>query len=104
MIRVLTASYYIGMIILLAGILLALTEKPYAVYLYGIGLLPVLGIRVFNFIVAKPENKRKNLIMVVSGIMLAIAGVAIYMGKSWWIVFIAISAILDFYISFRKFS
>lgn len=83
---------------------MAITENPYAVYAYGVGLLPVLGIRVLNFIVAKPENKRKNLILVLSGIMLAIAGVAIYLGKSWYIVFIALSAIFDFYISFRKFS
>lgn len=104
MMKFLTASYYIGMIILLTGILFALTEKSYAAYVYGIGLLPVIGIRLFNLFVSKPENKRKNFILVVSGIMMGVAGVAIYMNMSWWIVFIAISAILDFYISLRKFS
>jgi uncharacterized membrane protein YczE len=102
-IKNLERSYYVGMIILFVGVILALIENPYAIIVYTLGLIPIVGIRIFNFLVSKPENKRRNLIMVLSGAALTMAGVGIYLHESWWIVFLAISAVLDFYISFRRF-
>lgn len=103
MIKNLERAYYIGMIILFTGVILALIENPYAILVYVLGLIPIVGIRIFNFLVSKPENKRRNLIMVLSGAALTTAGAGIYLNESWWIVFLALSAILDFYISFRRF-
>jgi hypothetical protein len=103
LVKVLERSYYVGMALLFAGIVMAILEKPYALYFYALGLLPVLGVRIFNFVVSKPENKRMYMIMVMSGAALAAAGAGILMKDPWWIVFIAISASLDFYISFRRF-
>ena len=102
-IKIIEKSYNIAMAMLFIGIILAIIEKPLAIYFYAAGIIPILGIRIFNFVVGKPENKRKHLIMVISALFLVIAGIAIFMNRSWWIIFIAISAILDFYISFRRF-
>lgn len=102
--KMLERLYIAGMLVLFAGIILAIAEKPYAIYIYGLGLTPVLGIRIFNFLVSNPQNKRKNLILVVSALFLLVAGIAFFINKSWWIVFIALSATLDFYISFRRFT
>ncbi len=96
--------YYFGMIILLAGIVLTITEINYSLIVYSLGLIPVFGIRVYNLIVSKRANRRKNLILFFSAVFLIIAGLAIFYNKSWWIIFIALSAILDFYISFRRFN
>jgi hypothetical protein len=101
--KLLTGLYYIGMILLFAGIVMHIVEFKLSVAIYIIGLLPIFGVRIFNFIIGQPENRRKHGILLFSGLALVAAGVAMYFGRSYWIVFIAISAVLDFYISFRRF-
>lgn len=91
------------MVILFTGIILALIEKPYAIFIFTLGLLPIFGVRVYNFVISKPANKRRHFILILSAAFLATAGAGIYLNKSWWIIFIALSGILDFYISFRRF-
>lgn len=101
--KILSISYYAGMVLLFAGIVMHLSLHPLALWVYAAGLLPIVGIRIYNRLVGKPENRRKHTILVVSGLALVAAGVAMYLSKSFWVAFIAVSAVLDFYISFRRF-
>lgn len=103
MYKALSAAYYIGMILIFGGILLQLNDIPYAFILLIIGLIPFLGVRLFNFIYAKSENKRLNGIMVVSALFLTAAVVAIYYNRSYWIIGVLLTATLDLYVSFRKY-
>jgi hypothetical protein len=102
--KTLSTLYYLGMVVLLTGIILHLAELKYAFWIYLTGLIPVFGIRVFNLIVGKPENFRKNVILLLSALALALAGGAMFYDRTYWVLFIAISAVLDMYISFRKFT
>lgn len=102
--KILSTIYYLGMVILLSGIIMHLAELQQAFWVYLIGLIPVVGIRAFNLVVGRPENFRKNIILMLSGLALAAAGGAIFYDRTYWVLFIAISAVLDMYISFRKFS
>ncbi|TCO09610.1 hypothetical protein [Natronoflexus pectinivorans] len=101
--KLLSTLYYIGMVTLLAGIILHIAESSTGMYLYALGLLPVLGIRVYNLMIGRLENRRKHGILVISAIMLTLAGAAMFTGRSYWVLFLAISAVLDLYISFRRF-
>ena len=102
MYKALSILYYLGMILLLVGIVLLLTDKTSGLTIFAIGATPIVGIRLFNRIVAKPERQRINTILFVSSLFLVAAGVAKFYGKEYWIVFILITAVLDFYVSFRK--
>jgi len=103
MYKALSAAYYIGMILILVGILFQLNDVPYAFILLLVGLTPFLGVRLFNFINARPENKRLNGIMVVSALFLTTAIVAIYYSRSYWVIGVLLTATLDLYVSFRKY-
>jgi hypothetical protein len=85
------------------GIVFMLTETPFGLLVYSLGVLPIIGVRLHNRLVCIPERQRINTIMVVAALFLAIAGIAFYLSKNYWIVFILIAAVLDFYSSFRKF-
>ncbi|WP_010664558.1 hypothetical protein [Marinilabilia salmonicolor] len=100
--RLLSGLYYAGMALILAGIVMHIIEMPAAVWVFAIGLIPVLGIRTYNFIIASSHRKRINGILMLSAVFLAAAIWAIYFKKDYWIIFIALSAILDGYVSFRK--
>ena len=92
---------YIGMILILAGILLHLAAIEYALIIYVAGLIPWISIRFYNRIKGEKELRHKNSILLFSGSLMLIAGVGIYLDESWWIVFIAASSVLDIYMSFR---
>jgi hypothetical protein len=102
--KILSTIYYLGMAILFIGIILHLAELNQAFWIYLIGLIPVISIRAFNLVVGRPENFRKNMILVLSSLALAAAGGAMLYDRTYWVIFVAISAVLDMYISFRKFS
>ncbi len=102
--RFLSGLYYAGMTLILAGIILHLSNISGAEWMLFAGIIPVLGIRIFNFIIAPDARKRINGVLMVSAVFLTIAIFSIYMGRSYWIIFIAISAVLDGYVSFRKFT
>ena len=91
---------YSGMIILLGGLIMYLNDMSQAFYLYIVGVIPILVSRIYEA-VNDNENKRKHVIFVFSGLLLASAAVGIYLNSTWWIVPIAIAATLDLYISFR---
>lgn len=99
----LSTLYYIGMGLVFIGMILMLTESPFGLSVYALGVLPIIGVRVYNRIVSIPERQRIHTIMVVAALFLAFAGIAFYLSKAYWIVFILIAAALDFYSSFRKF-
>lgn len=100
--RFLSGLYYAGMILILAGVVMNIAEMNTAPLIFAMGLIPVLGIRIYNFIVAPVHRKRTNGILMISAVFLAMAVAAIYYQKGFWIVFIAVSAMLDGYVSFRK--
>ncbi len=100
--RFLSGLYYAGMVLILSGVIMNIMEMPVAFWIFILGLIPVLGIRIYNFIIAPPHRKRTNGILMLSAIFLAVAVAAIYFRKDYWILFIAISAVLDGYVSFRK--
>jgi len=102
--QILTSLYSLGMTAVLAGIIMHIAGLNYSYIVFGIGLIPVLGIRLYNMANSSSENHRKHLILVVSSLSLAAACVAIYYGRSYWVVFIVITVVLDFYISMRRFN
>ena len=95
-------AYYVGMILLFIGIVMLLTDIKGGLILFSAGALPIVGVRIFNRSVCKPERRRINTILVISSLFLLAAGVAKFYHKEYWIVFILITAVLDFYVSFRK--
>ena len=102
MYKVLSIAYYIGMILVLAGILFQLNDISYALICLVVGLVPLLGVRLFNYIKGKTENKRLNGIMVISALFLTASAIAIFYNRNYWILGVLITATLDLYVSFRK--
>jgi len=100
--KILSISYYVGMILLFIGIVMLLTDIKGGLILYSIGMLPIVGVRIFNRTVCKPERRRINTILLISSLFLVAAGAAKFYQKEYWIVFVLITAVLDFYVSFRK--
>ena len=90
------------MLILFIGIVLLLTESTGALIVYFTGAVPIAGIRIYNRLVCIPERRRINTILSYSSLFLLAAGAAYYFGKPYWVVFILITAVIDFYVSFRK--
>jgi len=102
--KILNIIYSLAMALLLVGIIMHIVQQNHSFWIYLVGLIPVVGIRAFNLVIGKSENFRKNLILVISAFSLLAAGAAIFYDKSFWVIFITISAVLDLYISFRKFN
>ncbi len=100
--KILSVLYYIGMAFLFIGIVMLLTDIYGGLIVYTIGAVLIVSIRIFNRVVCKPERERINTILVFSSLFLIAAGVAIFFNESYWIVFIFITASLDFYVSFRR--
>ncbi|TAJ09410.1 hypothetical protein DMA11_20090 [Marinilabiliaceae bacterium JC017] len=100
--KFLSGLYYAGMAILLVGIVMYLAELESAFYVFAAGTIPIIGIRAYNLIVGKPENRRIFMILFVSSLFMGAAAAAIFMHKSYWIIGILIAAMLDFYASFRR--
>ena len=98
----LSILYYAGMALLFIGIVMLLTDIYGGLIVYLIGAVPIVSIRIFNRSVCKPERERINTILVFSSLFLIAAGVAKFYHESYWIVFILITAVLDFYVSFRR--
>lgn len=99
----LSYAYYLGMICLILGIFLKLNDSEIAFPLLILGYVPFLGIRLFNFLKGKQSNKRLNGILTVSALFLGVGILAILFNRSYWIIAIVITAVLDFYVSFRKY-
>ena len=102
MYKILSITYYIGMALLFAGIIMMMTDISGNLIVFSIGTIPIVGIRLFNRIVAKPERQRINTILFISSLFLVAAAAAFYYNEKYWVVFILITAVLDFYVSFRR--
>ncbi len=100
--KFLSGLYYAGLILVFAGLIMLLTNNPGAFWIYTAGVMPVLGIRLFNLVVSRPDTRRINAILVISALFLAAVSAAIWFNRSYWIIFIAVAAILDGYASFRR--
>ncbi len=102
--KVLSISYYIGMALILLGILFKLNDVSIAFYLLAVGLVPFLIVRIYNMLNGRFENRRLHSILVVSALFLVLAAVGIYFNKTYWIIGVMVTAALDLYVSFRKFT
>ncbi len=100
--KALSVLYYIGMALVFLGVLMGVTHVEYNYLVLFIGSLPMIGVRVYNRIVGRVENHRIFSILVYSSLFLLPAAWAMYADKSYWVVFIAIMAVLDTYASFRR--
>jgi len=99
--RLFSILYTAGMIFILAGVILHLADINYDYLVMAIGLLPVIGIRIYNMSKSSSADHRKHMIHVMSSLALAAACVSIYYNTTHWVVFILIFVVLDLYISFR---
>ncbi len=99
----LSYAYYLGMLCLIIGIFLKLNNSDVALPLLILGYVPFLGIRLFNFLKGKQSNKRINGILTVSALFLGAGILAITFNRSYWIIGIVITAVLDLYVSLRKY-
>jgi len=100
--KFLSVVYYIGMALIFLGVLMHLGAVPNTVYVFSAGALFIIGIRAYNQIAGKPENRRIHTILLYSSLFLAPAAWAMYTGRTYWIVFIILTAALDSYASFRR--
>jgi len=103
-IRFFSGLYHAGLILILAGVIMHVSGISAAPWVIAVGVVPVLGVRIYNFVIAPSHRKRPNAILMVSSFFLVAAVLAIYLGRSYWIVFVAIAAVLDGYVSFRKYT
>ncbi len=103
LVKTLSISYYIGMALLFIGIVMQLNDMNQGVYLMTVGVIPLLAARLYNVLYGKEENKRLNTILLVSSIVLTLSVASIFLHYGFWVVGIFITAMLDLYVSFRKF-
>jgi hypothetical protein len=98
----LSIVYYLGMAAVFAGVLLKLAGIEMSEWIFTAGVVPILAIRIYNRFVCIKERRRINSTLVLSAVMLAAAAALMIMGRNYWIIAILISAVIDFYASFRK--
>jgi len=101
--KLLSYAYYIGMLALVLGIFLKLNDSPLALTFLIIGFIPFFGVRLFNYLKGKEINKRLNGILTISALFLGASIIAILFNRTYWIIGVVITAVLDFYVSFRKY-
>ncbi len=101
--KVLSIVYYIGMALVFIGVLMGMSDLEYNYMVLLIGSLPIIGVRIYNWIIGLVENRRVNSILVYSSLFLLPAVWAMYTGRSYWVVFILMVAVLDTFASFRRF-
>lgn len=102
--RFFSGLYHAGLVLILAGVIMHVTETAAAPWVMAVGIVPVLGVRIYNFVIAPSQRKRPNAILMVSSFFLVAAVLAIYLDRSYWILFVAIAAVFDGYVSFRKYA
>ena len=100
--KLLSIVYYIGMALVFIGVLMHISDLNYGAWVFGGGSLIMIGIRGYNRMIGRIENQRVFTILLYSSIMLLPATWAMLTGRKYWIIFIALTAILDTYASFRR--
>jgi len=99
--KILVRLQYLGMIVLLIGLLLKLNDISSSFYIYSAGVIFFIVSRIYIVIKNKQENYRKDFIFLISGFLLVLSAIVMYMELSWWIVPIASAAAIELYMSFR---
>lgn len=100
--RTLSIIYYIGMVLVVIATVAALSNTQWAPYLLAAGVAPIVAIRIHNRVNALPDFQRINTILLASSLILAGGVVALFFGKSYWVVCLFTTAMLDIYASFRR--
>ncbi|WP_439184034.1 hypothetical protein [Carboxylicivirga taeanensis] len=100
--KLLSVIYYIGMALVFLGILMHISDMESGAWCFSGGAITMVGIRLYNRIVGKVENQRVFTILLYSAIMLLPAAWAMLTHRRYWIIFIALTAILDTYASYRR--
>jgi hypothetical protein len=100
--KVLSITYYIGMALVFIGVLMHMSGLNYGAYVFGGRSLIMIGIRLFNRLYGKIENRRVHTILLYSSLMLLPAAWAMITYRRYWIIFLVLTAILDTYASFRR--
>ncbi len=98
----LSLLYYLGMGLVFTGVVMALGNMEKAPWIFAMGVVPILGIRLYNRAVCEKDRQRINSILVASAIFLAASAYIMMIGRNYWIVGILIASVLDTYASFRK--
>lgn len=101
--KFLSILYYIGMGLVFLGVLMGMSGVEFNYLVLLIGSIPIIGVRVYNLIIGIAENRRVNSILVYSSAFLLPAVWAMYTGRSYWVIFILMVAVLDTFASFRRF-
>ena len=101
--KFLSILYYIGMGLVFLGVLMGIAHVQYNYLVLLIGSLPIIGVRIYNRVVGRIENRRVFSILVYSSVFLLPAVWALYTNRSYWIVFILLTAVLDTFASYRRF-
>ncbi|MBS2097882.1 hypothetical protein [Carboxylicivirga linearis] len=100
--RLLSILYYIGMGLVFLGVLMGVTQVDFDYLVLLLGSLPIIGVRIYNRIIGREENRRVFSILIYSSVFLLPAAWALYTNRSYWVVFIMLTVVLDFYASFRR--
>lgn len=100
--KLLSALYYLGMALLVIAVITLIAKISIAKWIFVAALVPIVGVRLYNRIVCVPERKRINSILFISSLFLVVAAFLIFENRNYWIVAALITAVLDFYVSFRK--
>src|SRR5690554_4066607 len=96
--RTLTRLNYAGMLLIIAGLLLHLNGLSAGFWLLVTGLVPVVALRVYMLIMAPEEQRRIQLLHLLSALALVATAIAMGYNRSYWVIFIAIAAALDLYL------
>lgn len=97
--------FYFSAILIIAGILLKLSNNFYALYLIGAGSFLFLIIRLMLMLQARQISRNASripFIKLLSASSLLVMTYYIYEGSNSWAVFAFISATLELYVSYRE--
>ncbi|MBK3517656.1 hypothetical protein [Carboxylicivirga marina] len=100
--KLLSIVYYIGMALVFIGVLMHISDLVSGAWVFGAGSLIMIGIRGYNRMIGRIENRRVFTILLYSSLMLLPATWAMLSYRKYWIIFIALTALLDTYASFRR--
>ena len=100
--KLVSVIYYVGMALVFVGVLMHISELEYGVWCFGCGAAILVGVRLYNRIVGKPENRRIFSVLLYSALFLLPTAWAMYTHRAYWVVFLLVTAALDSYASFRR--
>jgi len=94
--------FYFSTLLVLAGILLKISNYQTASYAYLAGACLFTLSRVFSFILNRTKIRGRLLqIQIFSGMSLIVSAALMYRGSNSWSVFVLLTALIELYVSFR---